>query len=240
VTTRRSKGGGKAGPFERGATYRAKSAFQAFRDHFDPAERLVYFRHAVSIYDSMQGWFFHVDAVDGAKGAKAARSQVRAWDIELGSVPEEVPFEKLADVDVVVVAAETGDVDALTELVRTRRKDDPFVRVALDVAVEVGEAAAAAAIARSAKLSKRVAVGALCQAATERRPEVARALLDAGVPAASRAIWPAVWSGSASILEALLARGAKVEKSGQSLASLLSYCERQNHESVAQILRKLE
>lgn len=220
----------KAGPFERGATYRATSAFEAERDRFDPAERLIYFRHAVSIYDSMEGWFFYVEG---------GRSRLRTWDLPLGSLPARVPFEKLADVDPLVVAAETGDAQLLAQLVSTRRKDDPFVRVALDAAVETGETECAAAIARHAKLSMRFKVAALCDAATGRRADVARALLDAGVPAASRAIWPAVWSGSAPILEELLARGAEVRKSGQSLASLLEYSERQNHRSVTKILRKL-
>lgn len=221
----------KAGPFERGATYRATSAFEAERDQFDPTERLVYFRHAVSVYDSMEGWFFYVNG---------PRRRLRTWDLPLGCLPARVPFEKVADVDPLVVAAEAGNVEALAQLlVRNRRQDDPFVRVALDVAVEAGEAEAAAAIARHAKLSTRVKVAALCEAATERRPEVARALLDAGVPAASRAIWSAVWSGSASILEELLARGAEVRKSGQSLASMIEFSERQNHRSVTKILRKL-
>jgi len=48
-----------------------------------------------------------------------------------------------------------------------------------------------------------------------------------------------VWSGSACILEELLARGAEIEKSGQSLASMLEYSERQNHHGVLRILRKL-
>lgn len=220
----------KAGPFERGATYRATSAFEADRDRFDPAERLVYFRHAVSVYDSMEGWFFHVER---------GRGRMRTWDLPLGSLPARVPFEKVADVDPVVVAAATGNVVELARLARGRRKDDPFVRVALDVAVEAGKATAAAAIVRHAKLSERVKVAALCEAASERRADVARALLDAGVPAASRAIWPAVWSGSAPILEELLARGAEVRKSGQSLATMLEYSERQNHRSVKKLLCKL-
>ena len=219
---------GKAGFFERGATYRATSAFEAERDRFDPAERLVHYRHAVSIYDSMQGWFFYVE------GAK----RLRTWDIPLGSLPAEVPFEKLADVHPIVVAAAADDAGELGELVRQRKKDDPFVRVALEVAVESGAAAAAAAIVRHARLSPRVAVAALSHAATHRQPDAARALLDAGVPAASSAIWPAVWSGSASILEELLARGAEIKKSGQSLASMLAFSERQNHHGVLEILRK--
>jgi len=220
----------KAGPFERGATYRATSAFEAERDRFDPKERLVYFGHAVSIYESMQGWFFYVD---GGRGG------LRSYDLPLGSAPGRVPFEKVADVDPLVVAAEAGNAKRLAQLVRNRRKDDPFVRVALETAVDAREAAAAAAIVRHAKLSTRIKVAALCSAASERRFEVARALLDAGVPAASRALWPAVWSGSARIVEELLARGAEVRKSGQSLKSMLEYSERQNHPSVTKILRKL-
>ncbi|HEY6728679.1 MAG TPA: hypothetical protein VI197_31925 [Polyangiaceae bacterium] len=220
----------KAGPFERGATYRATSAFEAERDRFDPAERLVYFRHAVSVYHSMEGWFFYVDG---------GRGRLRTWDLPLGSLPRRVPFEKVADVDPLVVAAETGTVKPLARLLRNRRKDDPFVRVALEAAVDAGEAGAAAAIVRHANLSTRLKVAALCSAASERRRDVALALLDAGVPAASRALWPAVWSGSASILAALLARGAEVRKSGQSLASMLEYSERQNHHGVTKLLRKL-
>jgi len=178
----------------------------------------------------MEGWFFYVEGT---------RNRLRTWDIALGSLPAEVPFDKVADVAPVIVAAHAGDVDQLRELVSGRPKDDPFVRVALEVAVDEGAAAAAATIVEHAKLSRRISVAALCEAATNRRPEVARALLDAGVPAASHAIWPAVWSGSADVLEQLLARGADVRKSGQSLASMLEYSERQNHPSVTKILRKL-
>jgi len=73
----------RADSFERGATYRARTAFDTALDHFDPSERLVYFRHSLSSYDSMQGWFFYVDGVVGG----IRRDPLDGIVVERGSSP---------------------------------------------------------------------------------------------------------------------------------------------------------
>ena len=216
--------------FERGAIYRAKEAFDALRDHFDPSERLIYFQHAVSIYDSMQGWFFHVES---------ARRRIRTWDVGLGPYSGPIPFEKIAEVAPLVRAAESGDVSEVGRLAAARRTDHPIVRVAMDAAIDHGRASTAATLIATGKLSPQFQKRALSDAARAKALDVTRALLDAGVPASPKAIWPAVWSGSLEVVELLIERGADVAKAEQSISTMIAFCERQNHLRLAELLRGL-
>src|SRR5258708_38146872 len=134
-----------AEPFERGATYRATEAFRSLRDQFTTEERLIYYHHSQSIYDDAQGWFFFV---------VGAPEIVRAWDIEgLGDPPARIPFEKIADVDAIVVATTHGEAMEVERIAKERAIDDPFSIIAMDIAVEEGRAPVVAAILRGGKLS---------------------------------------------------------------------------------------
>lgn len=220
----------KAVPFERGATYRAKEAFEAMRDRFTTDERLVYFHHAQSFYDGAQGWFFYV---------VGAPEVVRSWDIDgLGDPPSPTPFERIADVDAIVVATTQGDAIEVERLANARAVDDPYLRVAMNVAVEEGRASVVAAILRSGKLPEDRRVRALTAAASAGQLEVVVELLDGGVPAVDEAIWDAVWSGSTAIVELLVARGANPRKTSQTIDSMLAFCERQNRPRIAEILER--
>lgn len=214
-------------PFDKGATYRAKEAFVAIRDRFDPTERLVYFHHATSIYDGMEGWFFFVDGEP---------ARVRSWDHGLGESPPN-PFERIAEVDPLVEHAASGRAAEVSRLARDRPLDDAYVRVGMGVAVEAGHAAVVRVLAVGERLSRERLFGFLEAASSAKQLEVARALVERGT-VSDRAVWSAVWSGSTDIVELLVANGADPRKMGTPIPDAIAFCGRHGHAKIAAILSR--
>jgi len=218
--------------FTRGATYRVTRTFTGERDEFVEGETLVYWRHAVSIYDGLQGFFFLVP--DG--------SIVRSWDLALRATLEDPPFVQVAGVADVILAAEAGDAARVSALLDPDAEGDGAARrLALESAVVRGRAKVVAEmVGRPAFATLRQR--ALFDAAAAGQPLVLEVLLAAGVDADSvddsgqTALRSAVFGGHESSVARLLAAGADPDRDAWKRAGMIDFARRQGSLGIAALL----
>ena len=163
--------------FEYGAIYATRLDFEAFRDRFKRGETMLYWRHATSIYDSMQGWFFL--AADGAP------RECRSWDVEIGADVSDAPsrFEHIGDPPELIAAATAGDRDWVARACDLPRApyDAAISRLALEAAISRGHVSATLALLKALTSAWARSNLPLRHAVFSGQPAVAKALVDFGL-----------------------------------------------------------